>query len=667
MKRLGILVITLFMILNTMACTDETPQENPPTSPEELPEEVIQPGLQVEHFVEENTLYLSYEDAWIEIMELNPDEALTAVYLDDENQIYLETTPDVFSETGITFEVITVIFEANGAFVDEISGLKGFNVEAPQPPQIDGYDFVEWSAPLTMIENSQVIEAMYEAIPLAREFTGAYIPNENIQSFVVEANPEQGFNIPYFIYLPSTTYQNENEYDPAHLLLEGLNYGITTNDIESSLLENLARGETPHVVGEITEALFIPKIVPYLPKTCFLMETETGSEKGHFHALDSTVIHMDAHIDALEECRFTPDDELLLGRDYLEKLMDIDAQIFAMVEDAQTRLNASGWHLEETIFVAGFSASGGFADAFTSMYPSKVQAMFAGGLFIPTIPAPSYQGLDLPYQIGVNDHGIIAGDAFDLEAFNQVAKIYYMGELETIDAVAAPDVYTDEHREIIYDLYGTQSINSRWYNAQDVFFEVGGEGIFLTDKNEAHYTSSTVVDYVIQTFKLNRGTSTALYDMNPPGDDIVLHSNLGLIGDPDLEGAAQSSTCELDVSFENQTVGTLGILSTIDPYQGNHPFNQLELQNVGTSIEFTDPMKRAEYLIIIDIMGRDYNDLCDYWGTTSLTEEALSYYRKGDQKVVRLYAETENEMIDLIASLSPDLLDIDWQTAPIID
>ena len=503
-------------------------------------------------------------------------------------------------------------------------------------------------------------------------FTGIYVPGPTAREFMVDANPEAGFNIPYFIYLPSTKNQTINENAPRHLLLEGLNFGIVTNDIYAVMNQQLHAGLDTHLVTDVTEALFIPKVVPYLPKTCVTMTSPYGTESGHFHALDSTVIRLKEYFDQVKPCVFPDENIPHPGGQYLRDLFDIDQQISAIVDDAKERLNMSGWNLEEKIFLAGFSASGSFADAYTSMFPSQVQAMFAGGLFIPTQPITEHEGHTMSYQLGVSEYGTIMGDPFDLETFNQVAKMYYMGELETIDAVEGTDVYTDYHRSVIYSIYGTQSINDRWYNAQTLFFASGGDGLFITDKTAEHHVSSEVIAMAVEFFKINRGVEAPNYDLALPSENVVFHLNGELSGEIDRKGVSNndaSDQCSINYDFTRQRPNTLAILAAFDPYSAqNHPFNTFGLNGIYTGNSVIMDALEAEYLIYFDYPSNSIQDLCDYFAGVNFTTKTYSYYLKGDQKILRVYGNSVNELLTIIESMDSDVLDVDWdQIATRID
>ena len=474
---------------------------------------------------------------------------------------------------------------------------------------------------------------------------------------IIPADPERGFNIPYFIFTPSTKYQEANEGKPQYLILEGLNFNIIGNDIDNMLEDNFQAGAYSHVVSDLMERLYLPKIVPYIPKICVYIDHGTWREYGHFHALDSTITHLEETLDQLQFCDFYGDNVQEVSPDYLEKLFNIHEQVHAMTIDAIHRLNASGWELEDEIFVAGFSASGSFADVYTSVYPDQVKAMFAGGLFLPTIPTETYQGYNLIYQLGTFDHKRLFGRSFDIEDFNNTAKVYYMGGREVIDALAGTDVYTRMHRTIAYSIFGENSINERWHRSQEIFFDVGGEGLFITDTTKGHVTSQEVIDYLVTFFQANRVSDHPVYPIDTTFPQLVLHHNGTLYGEPNLEWELEG------VQYWNH----ISVLGNREPAElFAERFGSLFDNQVLTNM-FTYPAPYNEYLVFLMHDNQTIHELGGYLANAELPRNDMAYFTKGDQKIIYIHNTTESELIETILTLVASDILIDFSTAEDID
>ncbi len=474
-----------------------------------------------------------------------------------------------------------------------------------------------------------------------------FVPDDFVKKYLIEANPAKGFNIPYFLYIPTTNHQQENEGFSQYLILEGTNFGYVTNYVDQYIYDNLIRGETSHVVGRLFEELHVPKVVPYLPKTCFRINHGNYTEYGHFHALDSTVIEMKSHIDQIEECSFNNQNSDVLGYDYLNSLIDIEEQIHAIVLDAQEKLNSNYWNLEEQIFVAGFSASGSYAQRYTSIYPEQVKAMFAGGMFLPILPVDSYGGHDLIYQIGTYDHERLFGRALNVEAYNDVAKIFYMGANETIDAVGGSDTFTNEHRTIIYDIYGTESINSRWYNAQDIFYQVGGDALFITDKAMGHEVANYTTNYIIEFFKQNRDSTEAVYSLELPSPTLLMRYHDQIIEDPDFDLNA----------FDEFSDKTLVILGGKDPVESFSAIFRGYFDHVIQTSNFNN---EGDYIVILATEGFPFLYNIDIFENEFVASSTIKLYTVDTYKVIYIYEETVEELIDKINSLEIDFIINDY-------
>ena len=483
-----------------------------------------------------------------------------------------------------------------------------------------------------------------------------YTPTYYAKKYVIEANPEKGFNIPYFLYIPSTKYKEDNIDLKQYLLLEGTNFGITSNLVDYYLYDNLLKGQTSHVVSDVSEQLHIPKVVPYLPKTCFKINHENYTEYGHFHALDSTVIKIDEHNEQVIECSYNGDYSNL-GVNYLNSLVDIEQQIHAIVLDAQEKLNSGSWNLEEEIFVAGFSASGEFANRYTSIYPEQVKAMFAGGMFLPIIPANSYGGHDLIYQVGTFDYELLFGRPFDIIKYNEVAKMFYMGAQETNDAIAGTDTFTNEHRNIIYDIFGNVSINDRWFNSQDIFYETGGDAIFVTDKLEGHKVSSYVLEYIIDFFKSNRDSIEVTYNLNVDYPQLIIRHNEVVLEDTNFDPTM------FDI-FADKRLTIVGgdrlSVEALYPKYGGY------FSDYYGSSWYKDPNNQSEYVIVLNT-PTTYQSGISYFSNILVTESSISYYLDGAQKIFYIYEPSDAEMLNTIENLPIDFLNYDFTGAPDIN
>jgi len=375
-------------------------------------------------------------------------------------------------------------------------------------------------------EKDTTKEAVSVGLDYAAEVEKLLADNPDLQEtgeekvVYVEANPEKGFNYPYVIFLPNDRYKEENENNKKYLLLEGHNFPAMSNDMNVHIYNALTSGKRSHMGSDVQNKLYIPRVMPIFPKFGF-ENIANSPEFSHNHALDSTVMFIEDNID---DIRSLDADGTLTQEDF-EKMYNIEEQLHAIVLDAQTQLETAGHQLEEQIFIAGFSGAGNFSSRYTSIYPEQVKAMYSGGMFIPFMPGLTYQGENLVYQIGAYDHEYLFGRPFDLETYNKVAKIMYLGGLDEHDALMGDDTFTKQQRELAIKLYGND-VHTRWETAQKVFYEVGGQGQFITNTEKAHSGGSEDINHVIEFFKLNSNSSDPVYIETSEHDNLIIINGL---------------------------------------------------------------------------------------------------------------------------------------------
>jgi predicted esterase len=163
----------------------------------------------------------------------------------------------------------------------------------------------------------------------------------------------------------------------------------------------------------------------------------------------------------------------------------LDLQLLAMIEDARSRFELTGY--DSRSILIGFSASGQFVNRFTLLHPDAVRIAIAGGCGGTMVPLAEKDGHALRFPLGTADYEEIAGWPFDVETYRAVDQFYYVGEKDTNDPVAYPDGYEDEDRVLVYELFGGESQNAvRFLNVQKTFEAVGCSATFKVYPNRGH-------------------------------------------------------------------------------------------------------------------------------------------------------------------------------------
>jgi len=287
---------------------------------------------------------------------------------------------------------------------------------------------------------------------------------------IVEANSEKGFNYEYYLYIPKEVEKSKIKY----LLVEPNNTGMVSDnhDIHVKKVENLIQRGHPK---RIASALTVPLLIP-------VFDRPENNWKMYTHSLDS--------------------DTLKINKGQLAR---IDLQLISMINDAQNRLKEKDIVLEEKIFIHGFSASGSFANRFTALHPEKVKAVVSGGVnCMPIIPAEKWNGIELPFHIGVANIDEIAGIRFNLEEYKKVAQYIYMGELDDNDTLPFSDAFNEDERQIVIEILGSE-MKKRWEKSKVIYhhFELPAQMVMY--KGVGHTITPEVENDIINFFRLNVG------------------------------------------------------------------------------------------------------------------------------------------------------------------
>lgn len=275
----------------------------------------------------------------------------------------------------------------------------------------------------------------------------------------IPANPGKGFNYPYLLKLPEVV----SKQDRTFLIVETNNTGKVSDDYDVHLAaaKNAIVG---NAVGPwLSKKLSYPILMPVFPRPKSEWQIYT-------HALDR--------------------DSMLTKSLPFERL---DLQLKAMIENAQDVLRERSLEPEDKVILAGFSASGTFANRFSLLHPEIIEIVVAGGLNgTLMLPTASLDSHGLKYPLGIDDFSQITGRNFNLDQWLSIKQFLFMGENDTNDAVAYDDAYSEEERSVIYKIAGKSIHPERWDNSQKVYKKYGANVVFRTFKGLGHGTNGDV-------------------------------------------------------------------------------------------------------------------------------------------------------------------------------
>lgn len=334
----------------------------------------------------------------------------------------------------------------------------------------------------------------------------------------VPAMPEKGFKWPYYLRIPSDTYRNFNDNKRNYLMVDMVNDNGRLEGLERKIKNNMLAGNGMSV--GMAEATMTPLIIPIVPKS--LAAYNAGEDSYDDNKRDDNLVYehqLDRDTAILKELLKDPKIGKELKASYsdlgynAEDFIDIPKQIIAMIDHAISYLNKHAYNMENTVIMNGFSASGEFANRLTLLYPEKVKMMISGGAMEGTIiPLGSYKGEDLIFPIGISDYEKIVGRKFNLEEQNKVARLTYMGKIDTNDPLLYHDAYGNIERGILQRLFGTE-LHGRISKIKKTYKNAGGKGVFIYVKDTGHSLSQGILEYIIQFIKDNKDSDNPVYNI----------------------------------------------------------------------------------------------------------------------------------------------------------
>jgi hypothetical protein len=289
------------------------------------------------------------------------------------------------------------------------------------------------------------------------------------------ASEPSKFYFPYYLYVPSGLPKDR----PVRLLVEPNNTGQAVDDFEVHR-QSAKRLASQGYVRRLADRLQTPLLVPVFPRPLSPSEIYTH----------------------------------LLSRDTLlvknGPLLRIDLQLLNMVQQAREALGNLGISTKPRIFMDGFSASAGFVNRFAALHPEAVRALAAGGInALPMYPLESYEGVKLPFPLGIADMQSLTGAPFNARAYRQVSQYLYMGYLDRNDTYPFTDAWNNDERSLIAKLFGREMMPDRWTRSQEIISTLQLPIQTVTYNGVGHQILPEMWVDIVAFFKANDGDTLA--------------------------------------------------------------------------------------------------------------------------------------------------------------
>lgn len=332
------------------------------------------------------------------------------------------------------------------------------------------------------------------------------VPGYSPKIIFVPADPAKGFNYPYYLVLPTKQAIARNQGKRNYLFVETHNTGKTGDSLDFHIEEamTIARNNS----APIAEAMGLPRIVPILVRPDSLFDGKAI----YTHGLTRYTILLDQF-----KKQKTSYPEVFGPMDR------VDFQVVAMIKHANEYLRANNWNMEDKVFIWGFSASGSFANRFPFLHPDMVKAACYGSF--PTLPVSQWQGTNMIYPLGTYDYKQITGRDFDLAAYNNVAKLGYIGSADNNNPELAWDMWSPEEQAIIRKVLAVKEYPDQWEKYKAIFEQSGGQAqanVYIGAGHETFYKGMTQ-DY-LNFFRANRISDKPVYVL--PSDPATTKSDI---------------------------------------------------------------------------------------------------------------------------------------------
>jgi len=442
-----------------------------------------------------------------EIVE-NSDQPLDSTFFSDGPPKVLRTIPDLSEKVSIIIEDIRVGFGEVMMDVDIayasvpigdlkwIDGGRTLVIPFSQPllpsktyrlilaegcRNMAGVAFSEYTLTFTTEGPEPVTSTFVDTTPVyVADIEELNLSNELLCRVTV--NPTEGFNFPYYLFIP----QGINLNKPVHLLVEPCNTGVSlTRKSLDRKTKALAKASHATVIAK---RLKVPLLVPVFPRP--------GG--------DQWLVPVSSRPDAERWETYTHalDRDTLLIKD--GDLKRIDLQLINMIAHAQRLLRHNNMKVNEKVFMNGFSASGTFTNRFAILHPTIVRAVATGGInSIPTFPTERWDDVAMRYPVGIADVKEIADIEFDEEAYKRVSQYIYMGALDDNDTVPYRDAYDAVDAELVKNLIGAEMMPDRWRVSQSIYKALEIPAQFVTYENSGHEIKSEMIDDIVAFFQAN--------------------------------------------------------------------------------------------------------------------------------------------------------------------
>lgn len=292
------------------------------------------------------------------------------------------------------------------------------------------------------------------------------------QQIYIPAAPEAGFHYPYFLIVPpGITDANQLS---THLMVTPPLCHYHGNSDRHQTLDSALQAITADLYQEFHNASGCVRLYPALPRYRILVDGKWA----YASFFDSTVLSLSTSSQIINLDQDHPITETQIWAS-----QRLDQQLLAMLSHAQAYLATQGVQVDTRHLMFGGGSSGHFAYRMSLLHPEVVHAIVALAINgHVTLPCSSYQGVDMPFPIGLS--GIeawgVSLTAAQLETFKALPKFIYMPNVDNNDVLYEEQCYTENQRQAVIATLGERMLPDRWHNTIKALENLGVRALCVT-------------------------------------------------------------------------------------------------------------------------------------------------------------------------------------------
>jgi hypothetical protein len=489
------------------------------------------------------------------------------------------------------------------------------------------------------------------------------IMNDSTYVFIPE-NEAKGFLIPYLITLPQERYRAENANHKQYMFFEPSNH-IDINSPWGNFNQMLqTRGfDNGYAMDMVPNQLYWPKVLSIMPQPALRNSSNNEFNMARLLNRLSVLATKDDYKDYFiftegdSSNNIIGDPALIFNQYIFNQHIDVELQSRNIILDSQRIIRDLGYPIEDKIFMGGFSGSGAFTNRFATIYPEMLKGITHGGNLYPTLPGASYNQTELLFPLGVADNEAIFGRKFDLEKYNQVAKLEFFGKQEVWNYY--PRDVLDNLDKKSMALFGTSSY-SRLINKHKAYFELGGQKVTIVTTDVGHRMHANDHLYMKEFLKLNRDSDKPVY---PTGSDYSNHIYMSHLNKANLDAEINLNPAVFPPIYE----GRILLFTSLVGNQMGGPHDEAAWKRFQDTIYLAPSLNEQSllvdhnvFIVVYDTTMRSRLNLNDLKINITINPgEVVSTLNTDNKRVIVIYPAVDTNGVKMIEELPSSITSVD--------